>query len=150
MNQESKNNQRRLTRQELAASNVPKKGSQLRYADFKKLILDFQLQEHERFLFKFTDLFKNIDEDQDGILDEDQFRGLIEAMNVVDQQEIDTLLQKVDPFNNQKMTYSEVVHLLSGHLTNKSEEDNEQVPILEKFINAGVDEDLEQLNNDLP
>ena len=61
-----------MTRQELAASSVinTKKSAQLKYADFKKVILDFQLQEHERFLYKFTDLFKQVDEDSDGILDE--------------------------------------------------------------------------------
>ena len=48
------------------------------------------------------------------------------------------------------MTYSEIVHLLSSHLTAKSEEDNEQIPILEKYINAEIDEDLEQLNNLMP
>ena len=26
------------------------------------------------------------------------------------------LLQMIDPYNNQKMTYSEVVHLLSSHM----------------------------------
>ena len=71
-------------------------------------------------------------------------------MNVVPDKEFDVLLQKVDPFNNQKMTYSEIVHLLSSHLTAKSDEDNEQIPILEKYINADIDEDLEQLNNFMP
>ena len=33
----------------------------LLYADFQKIILDFQLEEHERFLRNFTDLFKSID-----------------------------------------------------------------------------------------
>ena len=101
-------------------------------------------------MYKFTDLFKQVDDDQDGILDEEQFRRLIEAMNVVEQAEIDVLLQKVDPFNNQKMTYSEIVHLLSSHMADKSEHEPEQIPLLEKFINAGVDPDLEVLNNDLP
>ena len=90
-----------------------------------------------------------MDEDEDGILDEDQFRRLIETMQVVDSQEIDTLLTKVDPFNNQKMTYSEIVHLLSGHMTSKSMTDASQIPILEKFITDGIDEDLEQLPHEL-
>ena len=64
-------------------------------------------------------------------------------MDVVDAQEIDVLLHKVDPFNNQKMTYSEIVHLLSGHMTNKSVTDQNQIPVLEKFITDGIDEDLE-------
>ena len=56
-------NKRKLTRQELNAQHLTqsKQSSRLRYQDFKKIILDFQLQEHERFLHKFTDLFKSID-----------------------------------------------------------------------------------------
>ena len=38
-------------------------------------------------------------------------------MNVLDNDdEVIYLLQMVDPYNNQRMTYSEVVHLLSSHM----------------------------------
>ena len=112
--------------------------------------MDFQLQEHERFLHKFTDLFKQIDQDSDGILSESEFRTLIQMMNVVEMHEIDTLLAKVDPNNNQKMTYSEIVHLLSCHLTRRHETDPEQIPVLEKFINSGIEEEMAHLQHNLP
>jgi len=41
------------------------------YVDFNKIVLDFQLQEHERFISKFVTLYKYIDEDRDGIIDEE-------------------------------------------------------------------------------
>ena len=47
------------------------------YADFQKVILDFQLFEHERFLRKFTKYFKAVDRDTNGVLDENEFRELI-------------------------------------------------------------------------
>ena len=38
-------------------------------------------------------------------------------MNVLeDESEIEALLTKIDPFNNKRMTYSEVVDALSNHL----------------------------------
>ena len=38
-------------------------------------------------------------------------------MRVLNKEEdLIVLLQIVDPYNNQKMTYSEVVHLLSSHM----------------------------------
>ena len=38
-------------------------------------------------------------------------------MNVLEtEEEIDRLLTKVDPFNNKKMTYSEVVSVLSSEM----------------------------------
>ena len=83
---------------------------QLLYSDFQKVILDFQLHEHQRFLQKFTDMFKAIDRDGDGVLTEQEFRELLRMMNVLEvEEEIDYLLQIGDPFNNKKLTYSDVV-----------------------------------------
>ena len=90
--------------------------------EFIKVILDFQLQEHERFLGEFNQLFKQVDQDHNGVINEGEFRELIVSMNVVvanptgTNGEIDTLLRVIDPFNNQQMTYSEVVQLLSNQL----------------------------------
>lgn len=39
--------------------------------EFLKVILDFQLQEHEKYLHEFTRLFKEIDTNNDGIVTED-------------------------------------------------------------------------------
>ena len=35
---------------------------------------------------------------------------------ISDEGEIEDLLRQIDPYNNQKMTFSEVVHLFSSHL----------------------------------
>lgn len=38
-------------------------------------------------------------------------------MTVVEREdEVQYLLQLVDPYNNQRMTFSEIVHLLSSHM----------------------------------
>jgi len=39
------------------------------------------LQEHEKFLNSFTSLFKEIDTDGNGILNEEEFRELLIRMN---------------------------------------------------------------------
>jgi Ca2+-binding EF-hand superfamily protein len=79
--------------------------------------LDFQLSEHEKFLYDFTQLFKQVDSDRNGIINEDEFRDLLSQMKVLHKdEELIVLLQIVDPYNNQKMTYSEIVHLLSSHM----------------------------------
>jgi len=89
----------------------------LSYHDFQKTILDFQLQEHEKFLYRFTQLYKEVDGDNNGIINEDEFRELLSKMLVIErEEEVQYLLQLVDPYNNQKMTFSEVVHLLSSHM----------------------------------
>lgn len=107
----------------------------LLYSEFLKIILDFQLQEHEKFLSKFTQMFKSVDTDNNGIIDENEFHNLIIKMGVVDTQEdIDSLLTIVDPHNNKQMTYSEIVQLLSSQMVPIDENSNKQIPLLEKFV----------------
>ena len=93
-------------------------------------------------MLKFNQNFKRFDLDQDGVLNEDEFRGLIDSMGLLeaDSEEIDKLLHTVDPFNNQKMTYSEVVALLSQHMVPASDSDTQLIPMLEKFVNADLNE----------
>jgi Ca2+-binding EF-hand superfamily protein len=58
-----------------------------------------------------------VDSDGNGVLNEVEFRSLLfDHMHVIDtQEEAAYLVQILDPFNNQKMTYSEIVHLLTSH-----------------------------------
>lgn len=84
------------------------------------MILDFQLSEHEKFLSEFTQLFKEVDRDRNGIIEELEFRALLREMRT-DPAETELLVQMLDPYNNQKMTYSEVVHLLSSHMVRQDE-----------------------------
>lgn len=149
--------QKKLTREEMihrVAVNANMIQEKLTYAEFQKTILDFQLTEHEKFLHEFTQIFKQMDGDRNGILNEDEFRELLIQMRVLNKEEdLIVLLQIVDPYNNQKMTYSEVVHLLSSHMipaggdpdlsgnpgdslsTTQPHLFNQQISVLEKFVN---------------
>ena len=140
-----------MTREELnnKANVGARANSKLQYSDFRKIILDFQLQEHERFLIKFTNLFKSVDNDQDGVISEIQFKDLLSMMNVLDsEEEIENLLAQVDPFNNKKMTYSDVVLVLSSHMVPRdplNPNPSQQIALLEKFIQENTDDPEGQL-----
>lgn len=54
--------------------------SKLKFAVFLKCVLDFQLKEHEKFLAYFVAMYKKVDVDRDGILDENEFRNLMMAI----------------------------------------------------------------------
>ena len=42
----------------------------------------------------------------------------------------------IDPYNNQRMTFSEIVHLLSSHMVPADEQNPQHtIPLLEKFVN---------------
>ena len=67
---------------------------------------------------------------------------LIEKLCVIETlQEVQYLLRIVDPYNNQKMTYSEIVHLLSSHLVPLSSDNPiDKITLLEKFVKRlGID-----------
>lgn len=60
---------KKLSRDEI--NNIHRRNQgKLVYQDFSKIILDFQLFEHEKFLKRFTELFKQIDTSSHGILTE--------------------------------------------------------------------------------
>ena len=86
-------------------------------------------------------MFKSVDDDSDGMVDENGFRQLIDDMNVIkEESETNLLLHTIDPYNKQKMTFSEIVNLLSNHMVPKSPETPAvTVPLLEKFANLGND-----------
>lgn len=72
----------------------------------------------------------------DGVINEQEFRSLVISMGVLREQgEVEYLLHQVDPYNNQKMTYSEVVALLSSHMVQSHPDSPQQIPLLEKFVN---------------
>jgi len=94
-----------------------KESSKMAFSDFLKVLLDFQLKGHEKFLLKFMKLFRQFDKDKNGVINEEEFRQLIIATdpNKTDL-EIQDLLNLVDPHNNQQISFSECVNFLSSDL----------------------------------
>lgn len=86
------------------------------------------MKSHEKFLKKFIILFRQVDIDNNGIIDEvkkthnycliflkKEFQHLISVMDVgKDHSDIVRLLQMVDPYNNENITFSQCVTLFSA------------------------------------
>lgn len=136
----NKGESKRLTREELRALQS-KKGNNISFSIFQKIVLDFQLATHEKYLKKFISVFKKIDTDTNGIINEGEFRELLAMMKVVQtEEEIERLLQNVDPFNNMQITFSECLSLLSSETTTVPDRDPtgremKTISLLEKFTN---------------
>jgi Ca2+-binding EF-hand superfamily protein len=45
------------------------------------------LQEHEKFLYRFTQLYKEVDTDNNGIINEEEFRELMAKMTVIERED---------------------------------------------------------------
>lgn len=105
----------KMSREEKLVLLASKDSKKLLFNEFLKTVLDFQLSEHEKFLFKFRQIFKIIDNDNNGVINEQEFTRLVQEMQVCDTDgEISYFLQIIDPYNNQQITFSEIVHLLSA------------------------------------
>lgn len=92
-----------------------KANSDILYSDLQKIILDFQLTTHESYILKFTRVFKEVDGDRNGVVDEAEFRQLVAKMRVpTNEENVQALLQAIDPYDNQKISYSECISLFSS------------------------------------
>lgn len=114
---------KRLTREEQARllNDKEKEKPIVDYFQFQKVILDFQLRSHEKFLKNFILGFRKIDKDLNGIINEFEFK---ELCNLVEDQNIlidsDKLLMTVDPYNHQQITFSQCVTLFSSVSSSQS------------------------------
>jgi Ca2+-binding EF-hand superfamily protein len=92
-------------------------GGRVPFEDFLKILLDFQLAGHEKFLSKFRRLFREVDNDRNGVVNESEFRDMVLKMDPnKNLNSLDKILIIVDPYNNQHITFSEAVGALSAEL----------------------------------
>ena len=86
------------------------------FTEFQKIILDFQLKSHDKFLKNFIFIFKKFDTDNNGIISEEEFINLIHTLDLYKddfEEQIKRILTIVDPFLKKQITFSEVVTLFS-------------------------------------
>lgn len=114
--------------------------------------------QHEKYLYRFVSLFKSVDSDNDGIINEIQFKDLIREMKIIPntndqgEAEIEKLLIMIDPHKTQQITFSELVTFLTLTELNDSNPNkdlgvnNEEMTsnLLESFTNYNE----EQKNNE--
>eukprot|EP00761_Pharyngomonas_kirbyi_P009681 gb/GECH01009699.1/.p1 GENE.gb/GECH01009699.1/~~gb/GECH01009699.1/.p1 ORF type:complete len:965 (+),score=295.88 gb/GECH01009699.1/:1-2895(+) len=90
---------------------------EISFKDFLKVLLDFQLEGHERFLRKFCQLFRRWDQDKDGIINEMEFRQLVQSMDEhKSHEDLNLLLNTIDPYNYQQISFSDAVSILSTEI----------------------------------
>jgi Ca2+-binding EF-hand superfamily protein len=120
--------------QQLAREREKSNLGKILYNDFLKILLDFQLKGHEKFLSRFVALFRETDADHNGILSEREFRQLVNSMDIdISESDISRLLQIVDPYNNESITFSECVTLFSSEVVPLDENSDKLVAVLQKL-----------------
>lgn len=110
---------------------------------FLKVLLDFSLMSHEKFLRKFVKLFLKEDKERKGVLDESQFINLIRGLNIVeDDDQFNIILHKADPHNNKIITFSDCVQVFTDTEVEIEGEENGtkriiSMNVIEKINNLG-------------
>ena len=106
------------------------------YDDFIKIVLDNHIRFRDKQLKNFVELFKSVDTDKDGVINEEQFSELIQKMKIFKEEEVENkifhFLEKIDPFDNQKFTFSECISFFSSEMIKEKDGNENEISILEK------------------
>lgn len=112
------------------------------FSELLSILNEFILDEHEKFLSKFLALFRQIDLDHDGVISNQEFVDLYTRMNLKisnitsdraaqDQsfkqnldQETNNFLDILDPYQCDKITFSDVVKLFSSQIVDDKKKNN--------------------------
>ena len=110
---------KKATREVLNNISKLKEEANIPYFDFIQLVCENQIENREKYLKKFVQLFKKFDTDEDGILNEEQFLEMIKSipycLSNLDYY-IDILLNKIDPFNHRRFIFSDCVNAFSTEI----------------------------------
>ena len=114
---------KKATREVLNNISRLKEEANIPYFDFIQLVCENQIENREKYLKKFVQLFKKFDTDEDGILNEEQFIEMVKTIpycvSNLDYY-IEILLNKIDPFNHHRFIFSDCVNAFSTEIADES------------------------------
>lgn len=106
-------------------------------------MLDYQIKSRDRYLRNFCYLFRKVDSDNNGQLNEDEFVHLLRIMKIYPitaiKENADRLLQVVDPQDSKVISYSDCVNLFSNEFFEAVSRDGviNKVNVLDKISQDG-------------
>ena len=105
------------------------------YNDFLRIVLNSHIRFRDRQLKNFVQIFQSVDTDRDGVLNEDEFWELMQKTKIFKEEELESkmlfFLEKIDPFDEQKITFSECISFFSEELF--KDDNGNEISILEKI-----------------
>ena len=123
------------------------------YSDFIKIVLDNHIRFRDKQLKKFVELFKSVDTNKDGVINEEQFSELVQKMKIFKEDEVENkifqFLEKIDPFDNQKFTFSECISFFSSEMIKENDENDKEISILEKVCLNEKEKNNKNENNEI-
>ena len=152
INNNNNNNINKLTRIEKYNILLFPEENNILYSQFIKIVLDNHIRFRDKQLKNFVTLFKSVDTNKDGIINEEEFSELIQKMKIFKENDVQNkifeYLEKIDPFDNQKFTFSDCITFFSTEYIKDSKLGNEkEISILEKICSNNEKNDTNN-NND--
>ena len=114
---------KKVTREDLSNINRLKFEANIPYKDFIQIVCENQIQNRQKYLKNFVNLFRKFDKDGDGVLNEEQFIEMIKAIPYCQnniEEYIDKFLGILDPFNHKKFTFNNCVSLFSSEIIDEN------------------------------
>ena len=74
------------------------------------------MKSHDKYLRNFVYAFKRVDQDNNGIINEEEFLNMLQSINIYKDdfnEQATRLLNIIDPYNKQYITFSETISLFS-------------------------------------
>ena len=148
---DNNNNSRhnKLTRNEINQKMQQKENESngINYNELLNIFHEFEVNKREKYLKPFVDIFRSVDEDNDGILNETQFINLVKKMNIFDENNFDfslnELLNLIDPYENKKIIFTDCVELFS-----QTDKNNKIfLDLINSQKNDNINEDKKDFNN---
>ena len=89
------------------------------YKEFVHIVMEYQINYRDNYLKCFLGIFQKYDADKNGIVNEEEFKEIVkEIPSVINKGNnyVKELLEKVDPLNLNKITFSDIVSLFSSEI----------------------------------
>ena len=133
------NNNNKLSRVEKYNMLLYSEDKNILFTDFIKIVLDNHIKFRDKQLKNFVNLFRSVDTNKDGVINEEEFSELIHKMKIFKEEVVENkifqFLEKIDPFDNQKFTFSDCVNFFSSEIIKDNDINGEEkeISILEKI-----------------
>ena len=146
---------KKLSREELFTISKLNEELNIQYKHFLKILCDHHIKTRDKYLKNFIKLFRKYDTDLDGVLNENEFIGLVKEIPYC-QNDIDNYIFKflsiIDPFNNKKITFNECISLFSMETIeeeniNQDDNLNNENVNYNNEINNNKNDDINERNN---
>ena len=141
---------KKLTREDLFNLNKMNQGMNILYKDFVRLLCNYQIKMRDKYLKNFLKLFRKFDTDNDGILNESEFVNLIKEIPYCQKNLEDNIykfLTTIDPFNNKKITFSEVISLFGMENIDEENDNENKVENIKKVDEKNIENNNNENSN---